>query len=136
MPMKTDSPQPGRLGWTLLLLLSALPGVAHAGESNEYLPQREEVFEFSEAPRLACDGDQVEITFTSKGWCDVTVVVEEKAAGRILRHLASGVLGPQAPAPFQKSALHQRLIWDGKDSPQMRLCPGHAPPRWFQWPDR
>ena len=34
---------------------------------------------------------------------------------RIVRHLASGVLGPDAPAPFTKNAKKQSLVWDGKD---------------------
>jgi len=34
---------------------------------------------------------------------------------RIVRHVASGVLGPNAPAPFQKGAKRQVVVWDGKD---------------------
>ena len=34
---------------------------------------------------------------------------------RIVRHLASGVLGPNAPAPFQKDSKTQTIVWDGKD---------------------
>ncbi len=33
--------------------------------------------------------------------------------GRITRHLASGVLGKNAPWPFQQDSLQQRLEWDG-----------------------
>ena len=43
---------------------------------------------------------EVEIAFASKGWCDATVAIES-TDGKILRHLASGVLGPKAPPPFQ-----------------------------------
>ena len=32
-----------------------------------------------------------------------------------MRHLASGVLGANAPAPFQKNSLEQTLVWDGKN---------------------
>lgn len=49
-----------------------------------------------------------------KGHCDVTVgIVDEK--GVVVRHLASGVLGVNAPAPFQKNSLRQKIHWDGKD---------------------
>ena len=56
----------------------------------------------------------------SKGFCDATVAIEDTSAQvagypRIVRHLASGVLGPKAPAPFQKDSLRQVLVWDGKD---------------------
>ena len=63
-------------------------------------------------------GDKVTIAFTSKAYCDATVAIEEndEAAGpRIIRHLASGVLGKNAPPPFQKNSLAQTLIWNGKD---------------------
>jgi hypothetical protein len=39
----------------------------------------------------------------------------ERGDGRILRHLASGVLGDNAPAPFRKGTKRQSLTWDGKD---------------------
>ncbi len=38
-----------------------------------------------------------------------------KGRGLVVRHLASGVLGPNAPPPFQKNSLKQTLVWDGKD---------------------
>ena len=74
----------------------------------------EPVFEFAEKPRITREGDKVTIAFASKGWCDVTVAIEN-AAGRIVRHLASGVLGENAPEPFQWNAKKQTLMWDGKD---------------------
>jgi hypothetical protein len=60
------------------------------------------------------DGDRVAISFTSKDYCDVTIWLED-ADGEIVRHLASGVLGPNAPAPLTKNSLKQTVIWDGKD---------------------
>jgi hypothetical protein len=33
----------------------------------------------------------------------------------VVRHLASGVLGKNAPAPFQKNSLKQTIYWNGKD---------------------
>ncbi|MBM4031253.1 MAG: hypothetical protein FJ291_05640 [Planctomycetes bacterium] len=70
--------------------------------------------EFAEKPRLSRNGDLVAIAFASKGFCDATVAIED-SAGRIVRFLASGALGPNAPAPFQKNALRQSLVWDSKD---------------------
>jgi hypothetical protein len=77
--------------------------------------ERENVFAFTEKPRCRHLGDdKYEITFAVKGYCDVTVgLLDEK--GAVVRHLGSGVLGPNAPAPFQKNSLSQKIYWDGKD---------------------
>ena len=95
--------------------------------------QRKDVFEFTQKPTVTRDGDTVTISFTVKGCCDATIAIEEsgaKVAGtprgvrgpsasapspRILRHLACGVLGPNAPEPLQKDSLKQTIVWDGKD---------------------
>ena len=34
---------------------------------------------------------------------------------RVVRHLAAGVLGDNAPEPFQRNAKKQMIVWDGKD---------------------
>ncbi len=81
---------------------------------EEFKVKRVSVFEFSEKPVVTRNGDLIRITFTSKGFCDATVAVED-GDGKIIRHLASGVLGPNAPEPFQKNALKQTVMWDGKD---------------------
>ncbi len=86
--------------------------------------ERENVFEFTEKPAVKLVGkDRYEITFAVKGYCDVTVAIVDpdptkelvKGRGIVVRHLASGVLGPNAPPPFQKNSLKQTLIWNGKD---------------------
>ncbi len=104
--------------WKLIcgaLVLAALgPGGARAAGVDEFKVKREAVFEFAEKPRVTRRGDRVTISFASKGCCDATVAVED-AAGRIVRHLASGVLGRNAPPPFAKGSLKQTLVWDGKD---------------------
>ena len=76
--------------------------------------QRKEVFEFSKEPSVVRDGDRLTIRFTSKDYCDATIAIENQQ-GRIIRHLASGVLGKNAPDPLQKSSLQQVVVWDGKD---------------------
>ena len=85
-----------------------------AGDPEEFRVKRQEVFEFTEKPKVTRKGDQVTIGFESKGFCDATVAIEN-AEGRIVRHLASGLLGPKAPGPLQKSSLKQTVVWDGKD---------------------
>ena len=72
------------------------------------------MFEFVQKPAVARKEGVVAITFKSKGRCDATVAIED-TDGRIIRHLASGLLGANAPAPFQPDSLKQALTWDGKD---------------------
>lgn len=76
---------------------------------------REENFEFAVLPALTDEGDRVAITFTTQGRCDVTITVKDRDGG-VIRHLASGVLGSNAPAPFMKDTLFQRVYWDKKDN--------------------
>jgi hypothetical protein len=85
-----------------------------AGEIPEFKIKRESVFEFAEKPKVTRRGDRVTVVFATKGFCDCTVAIED-AAGRIVRHLASGVLGSNAPAPFQKDSKRQTIVWDGKN---------------------
>jgi len=75
---------------------------------------REEVFEFTQKPAVKKEGGKYIITFASKGKCDATVAIVAPD-GRIVRHLASGVLGENAPRPFRQGTLAQRIEWDGKD---------------------
>ncbi|MEX0702248.1 MAG: SMP-30/gluconolactonase/LRE family protein [Planctomycetales bacterium] len=97
-----------------VILQLAVGVAARAADLDEFRIKRQEVFEFSAKPQVAAEGDRVTVRFASKGACDVTVVIED-AGGRIVRHLASGVLGPNAPAPLQANSLEQTLVWDGKD---------------------
>jgi hypothetical protein len=62
------------------------------------------------------------------------------ADGALVRHLAAGMLGPNAPAPFKKDSLAQEILWDGKDDLGVptRTTPGESkgpskislPPAW------
>lgn len=101
-----------RVGLPLWLLLS-IAGVSPAAELDALRTHRKDVFEFTEKPGVVRNGDTVTISFAVKDYCDVTVAVED-AKGRIIRHLASGVLGRNAPPPFKKDALRQSLVWDSK----------------------
>ena len=79
---------------------------------------------FAEAPSVARDGEGATVTFALAAPGDVTVAVED-AGGRIVRHLASGVLGDNAPPPFRKGALKQTLAWDGADDLGARVPKGY-----------
>jgi hypothetical protein len=94
--------------------LLLLAGQAWSVQTGDALATRREVFEFAEKPAVTREGDKVTITFASKEACDATIAIED-AQGKILRHLASGVLGPNAPAPFQKGTLRQAVVWDSKN---------------------
>jgi hypothetical protein len=98
----------------LCCVLFLVAPFAAADDLDEFRIKRANTFEFSTKPQVTWTGDRVTITFTSKAYCDATVVVEN-SDGKIVRHLASGVLGDNAPAPFQKRSLRQSLVWDGKD---------------------
>jgi len=88
-----------------VILAAALLLPAHqltTADIDEFKIKRQEVFEFTEKPKVTRDAtsqpDRFVIMFASKGNCDATVAIED-AQGKIVRHLASGVLEPDAPAP-------------------------------------
>ncbi len=67
-----------------------------------------------EGPEIRRDDGGVWIRFALDKPDDVLVRVID-ADGRVVRNLGCGVLGPDAPAPFQKNSLRQEILWDGKD---------------------
>ena len=69
---------------------------------------------FTKKPTAVRDGDRVKIDFTVDRNTDVAVTVED-GQGKIVRHLAGGVLGKNAPEPLKSGTLAQSLVWDGKD---------------------
>ncbi len=99
--------------------LMVLAAVAFAADFpkpyDTHCTERENVFSFTEKPSVELVAkDKYEITFAVKGYCDVTVgIVDEH--GKVVRHLASGVLGRNAPPPFKKDSLTQKIYWNGKD---------------------
>ena len=83
----------------------ALAAVALAGEEVK----------FATNPTAARDGVRVKIAFTVAAPTDVEVAVLG-ADGKVVRHLAAGVLGGNSPPPEPlKAGLSQALAWDGKD---------------------
>ncbi|MCX7591321.1 MAG: hypothetical protein N2255_06800, partial [Kiritimatiellae bacterium] len=69
---------------------------------------------FAKKPVAVLQGDSVRIEFAVDRATDVAVFVENRE-GEIVRHLAAGCLGSNAPAPLKPNSLVQSLIWDGKD---------------------
>jgi hypothetical protein len=70
---------------------------------------------FASKPAVAKEGDRVKISFGVSAPTDVEVAVVD-ASGKVVRHLAAGMLGGKNPPPEPlKSGLSQELIWDGKD---------------------
>ncbi len=70
---------------------------------------------FSAKPAAAKAGDGTKITFTLSAPADVEVAVLG-ADGKVVRHLAAGVLGAKNPPPEPlKAGLAQEIVWDGKD---------------------
>ena len=78
------------------------------GESLSPLSQ------FTEAPKIEKTSTGFVITFAVRNEVDATVWVSS-SDGKTLRRLACGRLGANAPEPFQKGTLTQRIEWDGKD---------------------
>lgn len=64
----------GRRLSSLLLLVSLCLGgshlAAHASALDEFKVKREAVFEFASPPAVAREGDRVEVSFETKGFCD------------------------------------------------------------------
>src|SRR5262249_51053386 len=87
------------------LWIVLMPAMLMAGEA---------VPAFTRKPTATKAGDAIKLEFTSDRATDVTVTVED-AHGKIVRHLAAGVLGKNAPEPLQPNTLAQSLTWDGKD---------------------
>jgi hypothetical protein len=98
---------------------------AFASVADEFAVKRKEIFAFVAEPKLSRQGDDIAISFTAKDSCDATIAIEDES-GRIVRHLASGVLGANAPHPFAKNALAQTVLWDQKNDQGKRIIDMHG----------
>ena len=104
-----------RRGLKLTSAKGSLAAVIKREPVDDITVQRENVYEFAQKPLLEhTHKDTYTVRFETKGFCDCTVVIEKKD-GTILRHLASGVLGLNAPEPFVWNSKKQALVWDGKN---------------------
>ena len=89
---------------TAILAILAAASAAAGGEVS-----------FSAKPTAVRDGDKVKITFSVAVPTDVEVAVLG-ADGKVVRHLAAGVLGAKLPPPEPlKAGLAQEIVWDGRD---------------------
>ena len=68
---------------------------------------------FSRNPSVALKDGKAVISFSVTASTDAEVAVLD-ARGKVVRHLAAGVLGDNSPWPFRKW-LSQELVWDGRD---------------------
>ena len=75
---------------------------------------RTEPVKFVRPPTVVKEGGGVLVKFAVNTGADVAVYVED-AKGRIVRHLAAGMLGKNAPEPLAAGSLAQSLFWDRKD---------------------
>ncbi|MHC4404753.1 MAG: SMP-30/gluconolactonase/LRE family protein [Planctomycetota bacterium] len=89
-----------------LLTLAVLTTLASSGSARQV--------EFTRRPTATRSGSAVKIDFEVSRATDVTVRVEN-AHGRVIRHLASGMLGANPPAPLLPNALAQSVTWNGND---------------------
>ncbi len=65
-------------------------------------------------PEVKASSAAAEIAFEANTRTDVAVWIEDGKGERV-RHLAAGMLGPNAPAPLKKNTLKQSVSWDYKD---------------------
>lgn len=91
-----------RLSWCLLPLIAGTVVAAQAPAT------------FVKKPAAVRAGYKTNIEFTVDRPTDVAVVIED-ATGKIVRHLAAGVLGKNPPPPLVANELAQSLEWNGKD---------------------
>ncbi|MBA4389140.1 MAG: hypothetical protein C0404_14300 [Verrucomicrobia bacterium] len=114
------------VGVVFLLVVQSIAGEASkpAATGSQLAPvnefkgaqDRTEVFAFAKKPSVRSvrsnGSARYEITFETTAKCDATVAILNKD-GKVIRHLASGVLGVNAPYPFRQDSLSQKLEWDG-----------------------
>lgn len=71
---------------------------------------------FVSAPSLTrVSAGEWTLSFTLNTAADVAVSIINLADSTVVRHLAAGVMGANAPAPFTRNSLSQTLSWDGRD---------------------
>jgi hypothetical protein len=104
-----------RFAWVVTWLTWA--GAAGAARSAEV--------SFTAGPEAVRQGAGVKITFSVSAATDAEVAVVDPGGG-VVRRLAAGLLGENAPAPFQKG-LKQELTWDGEDDAGAAADPAKGP---------
>lgn len=106
-----------RISRTLTVLLLATLNIALRAAATDEAPLDTRLNTdagFAVPPKVERVGDRWRITFAVSAATDAEVAVLD-AKGNVIRHLAAGLLGKNAPAPFRRDALAQAVVWDGKD---------------------
>jgi hypothetical protein len=98
-----------------LLVNVSAPAAGFQPPNDKGTTVRRDVFAFAGKPSVKLVGkDKYEISFSVEDHCDVAVdLIDGK--GIVVRHIGAGVLGANAPAPFRKGSLEQKIVWNGKD---------------------
>jgi DNA-binding beta-propeller fold protein YncE len=69
---------------------------------------------FTEKPTAVKSGAGMRVSFAVSAPTNVEVAVLD-AQGKVVRHLAAGMLGPNPPPPLRPNTLRQEIEWDGED---------------------
>ncbi|MCX7591958.1 MAG: hypothetical protein N2255_10070 [Kiritimatiellae bacterium] len=69
---------------------------------------------FTVKPSAKRVGTNIVVSFAADRETDVAIWVEDEK-GKVVRHLAAGRLGSNAPEPLKPNSLQQTVLWDGKD---------------------
>lgn len=69
---------------------------------------------FARPVQVTGQGKETRIAFAATAPTDCAVAIVD-AQGKVVRHLAAGLLGKNAPPPLKKDSLEQVLTWDGLD---------------------
>jgi len=112
--MKHWKPVPGVLSISILLMVTAM--AADAGKTDA--PKAR----FTAGPEIKKHGETYGITFAVSAPIDATVAIVDPD-GRVVRHLAAGMLGKNPPEPLQ-AGLNQTIDWNGLDDKGKPVPPG------------
>jgi len=86
-------------------------------------PRRRPAPAFARGPVVRRERGGASVRFTVTAPADVAVWVSDQK-GKVVRHLAAGLLGKNPPEPLEPNSLEQVLRWDGTDDAGKRLPPG------------
>jgi DNA-binding beta-propeller fold protein YncE len=103
------------------VMLGTLAGSAWSAETYEapLSVRTQPLAKLTAGPTARRVDGGAEITFTASAATDVEVAILD-GKGKIIRHLAAGLLGDHAPAPLERGTLEQTLRWDGRDDAGVR----------------
>ncbi len=100
---------------TTLLSVCAASGAASAGTLEVPLDVRQTAeAKLTSGPKASKADGKVKISFAVGKATDVEVAIVD-GKGKVVRHLAAGLLGKNAPDPFRKNSLGQEIEWDLRD---------------------